>query len=444
MIRLNLTKNFKKNLPNFDLLFQSWYITKRYFVVFFSIIVLFFVSCSPKGSKVITDIHSEKDSVCDNTFADTLPVVSEPEIIVPADKRIDVYLPLLRGKNIALVANQTSIIDTVHLLDFLLSEGINTVKIFALEHGFRGDADRGVYFNSSIDEKTGIPIIAAYGKNRKPDASYFEDVDIVVFDIQDVGARFFTYLSSMHLFMEACAENGKKMIILDRPNPLGFYVDGPVLQEEFKSFVGMHPVPVVHGLTAGELALMINGEGWLKNGIQCDLEVIKVAGYKHSDRWHLPVKPSPNLPDDKAVLFYPSLCFFEATDVSIGRGTLFPFQVIGYPDKRFGEFSFVPKDIPGMQMNPVHEGETCYGVDLRNSEEEKFTLKYLIDFYNKFTDKSKFITKKRWFNLLAGNSELYRQIISGMPEDEIRKSWQKDLEEYKKMRKKYLLYLDFE
>ena len=244
--------------------------------------------------------------------------------------------------------------------------------------------------------------------------------------------------------MEACAENHKKFMILDRPNPLGFYVDGPVLKPQFKSFVGMLPIPVVHGLTLGEAALMINGEHWLKNGLQCDLTIIKAKNYKHSDFWYLPIKPSPNLPNDQAILLYPSLCFFEATEISIGRGTKFPFQVIAYPDVSFGTFSFIPKDIPGMQMNPVQEGKRCYGIDLRKTENVTFTLKYLIDFYNKFPDKSKFITRKRWFNLLAGNSELYNQIMSGMSEEAIRKTWQKDLNAYKEIRNKYLLYIDFE
>ncbi len=364
--------------------------------------------------------------------------------IKPGVFQYEEYLPLLENKKVALVANQTSVIDSVHLLDFLLSKDVNVVKVFALEHGFRGNIDRGQHFSTEIDKKTGTPIVAMYGKNRKPKAEQLSDIDVILFDIQDVGVRFYTYISSMHLLMEACAENNKKLIILDRPNPLGFYVDGPVLKPDFKSFVGMHPVPIVHGLTIGELALMINGEKWLKNGIQCDLKIIKAKNYKHSYKWHLKIKPSPNLPNDKAILLYPSLCFFEATEISIGRGTLFPFQVIGYPDSSFGKFCFIPEDIPGMQINPVQEGKKCYGTDLRNTEDTLFTVKYLIEFYNKFPDKSKFITRKRWFNLLAGNSELYNQIMSGLSEKEIRKTWQKDLTKYKKIRKKYLLYTDFE
>ena len=414
------------------------------FLVFFM-----FFSCSPKVNQTI--VRHEKNQI----ISDTLPksIISdsvkqkitfeEEKITEPGDKQFKEYLPLLSGKKVAIVANQTSMIDSIHLLDFLISKKINVIKIFALEHGFRGTVDRGEQFSAEIDQKTGIPIIPLYGKNRKPKPEQLTDIDIVIFDIQDIGVRFFTYISSMHLLMEACAENNKKLIILDRPNPLGFYVDGPVLKPDFKSFVGMHPIPIVHGLTVGELALMINGEGWLKNHEICDLYIVKNKNYTHSSSRHLPIKPSPNLPNDQAILLYPSLCFFEATEISVGRGTLFPFQIIGYPDSSFGSFSFIPKDIPGMQMNPIQEGKKCFGIDLRNSKDTTFTLKYLIDFYNKFPDKSKFITRKRWFNLLAGNSELYNQIMSGMSEDAIRKTWQKDLNIYKEMRKKYLLYRDF-
>ena len=439
-------KNSKKNLPNF-----SCFIFRKasFLFAFILPILLLSFSCNRKTYK--QHIHTNRNNIINDTFrvtiiSDTIKKFTLPkkETIEAGDKQIQEYLPLLTGKRVAIVANQTSIIDSVHLLDFLLSENINIVKVFALEHGFRGNIDRGKTYNSNIDEKTGIPIVAAYGKNRKPETEQLTDIDIILFDIQDVGVRFYTYISSMHYFMEACAENHKQLIILDRPNPLGFYVDGPVLEPEFKSFIGMHPIPIVHGLTIGELALMINGEGWLKNGIQCNLKVVKVKNYKHTDRWHLPVKPSPNLPNERAVLLYPSLCFFEATEISIGRGTLFPFQVIGYPNKHFGNFTFVPKDIPDMQMNPVQEGKICYGTDLRTSDNERFTLKYLINFYNKFTDKTKFITRKKWFDLLAGNSKLRKQIMSGMSEDSIRKTWQKNLNTYKEIRKKYLLYIDFE
>ncbi len=424
--------------------FKSLYVK----IIIFSFLIALTFSCNRKVQKEIIQIEkkevfSQTDSVLiSDTIKKELPEVKlTPQA---GDLQFQEYLPLLKNKKVGLVANQTSMLDTIHLVDFLLSQNVNLTKIFALEHGFRGNIDRGKSYNNDVDKKTGLPIIALYGKNKKPTAEQLTDIDIVIFDIQDVGARFYTYISSMYLTEEACAENNKKLIILDRPNPLGFYVDGPVLKPEFKSFIGMLPIPVVHGMTVGELALMINGEKWLKNGLQCDLTVIKAKNYKHSDYWHLPVKPSPNLPNDKSIFLYPSLCFFEATDVSVGRGTKFPFQVIGYPDSAFGNFSFVPKDIPGMQINPIQEGKRCYGIDLRNSDDIKFTLKYFIRFYNKFSDKSKFITRKRWFNLLAGNSELYNQIMSGMSEEKIKKTWEKDLNEFKNKRKKYLLYLDFE
>ncbi len=432
MTRLSLMKNFKKNFQNSKVL----KIEKTKAVLTVSLIITFlliFTSSNFSQKAANEDTIIKKEGKSGNDYE-----------IKPGIFQYEEYLPLLENKKVALVANQASVIDSVHLLDFLLSKDVNVVKVFALEHGFRGNIDRGQHFSTEIDKKTGTPIVAMYGKNRKPKAEQLSDIDVIIFDIQDVGVRFYTYISSMHLLMEACAENNKKLIILDRPNPLGFYVDGPVLKSDFKSFVGMHTVPVVHGLTVGELALMINGEKWLKNGIQCDLKIIKAKNYKHSDKWHLKIKPSPNLPNDKAILLYPSLCFFEATEISIGRGTLFPFQVIGYPDTSFGKFCFVPEDIPGMQINPVQEGKKCYGTDLRNTEDTLFTVKYLIEFYNKFPDKSKFITHKRWFNLLAGNSELYNQIMSGLSEKEIRKTWQKDLTKYKKIRKKYLLYTDFE
>ncbi len=371
------------------------------------------------------------------------PKDSQNRSIQTAAEQPDTYIPLLQGKKIALVANQTSRVGDKHLVDFLIEKQIKIQKIFALEHGFRGDIDRGKEFNDSIDTKTGIPIVTLYGKKRKPSPKDLKDIDILIFDIQDVGVRFFTYISSMHYCMEACAENNKQFIVFDRPNPLGFYVDGPVLKEKYHSFVGMHPIPVVHGLTVGELALMINGEKWLKNKITCNLKVIPVKGYTHNMRYKLPVKPSPNLPAMRSVYLYPSLCFFEATQVSIGRGTLFPFQMIGYPNKSFGTFWFIPKDVPGMQMNPMHEKKLCYGMDLRKDTCTHFTLKYLIAFAEKFPE-GKMITRKKWFNLLAGNNTLQTQIEQGKTEEEIRKTWKEELNKYREIRKKYLLYKDFD
>lgn len=369
-----------------------------------------------------------------------ISTIVKKEIIVAAEQP-EKYLLLLKNKRVAIVANQSSLVKNIHLLDFLLSKNVKVVKVFAPEHGFRGNIDRGEHFNNTKDKKTGIPIVAIFGKNRMPDKKYFSDVDVVIFDIQDVGVRFFTYISSMHNVMEQCAETKTDFIVFDRPNPLGDYVAGPVLQKKYKSFVGMHPIPIVHGLTIGELAKMINGEGWLKSKNKCKLTVIKVKNYKHSDIWNLKVKPSPNLPNRISIRLYPSLCFFEASSVSIGRGTQFPFQVIGYPDKNFGKFTFTPHDIKGMQVNPLHESEICHGDDLRNENlNHKFTLKYFIDYAKKFKDFNKFVTRKNWFNLLAGNSTLLEKIKKGMTAEEIEKSWQKELLEYKKIRQKYLLY----
>ncbi len=393
--------------------------------------VFIIASCTGKQAK----------SSQNNNGSDSIPVKNDKPIIVGAEQ-FDLYAQLIKGKRVALVVNQSSLVKGKHLLDFLLEQDIKVVKIFALEHGFRGNLDRGEHVTSNVDEATGISIVSMFGKNRRPKNEQLADIDIVVFDIQDAGARFFTYISSMHELMEACARNNKKLLILDRPNPLGDYVDGPVRKKAFKSFVGMHPIPVVHGLTVGELAKMINGEKWLENGKQCDIQVVKVKNYKHSMHYSLPIKPSPNLPNDLSIRLYPSLCFFEATPVSIGRGTMFPFQVVAYPDSCFGDSLFVPKDIKGMQINPVQEGKLCYGVDLRNlnPDEVKFTLKYVIDFYNKFSNKKLFFSREQWFNLLAGNDVLIKQIKSGMSEDEIKRSWKNELDNYKKMRKKYLLY----
>jgi uncharacterized protein YbbC (DUF1343 family) len=364
--------------------------------------------------------------------------------IITGAEQSEIYLKMLKGKKVGLVVNQSSLIKNAHLLDFLIENKIKIVKIFALEHGIRGNIDRGGKVASEKDEKTGIPIVSIYGKNRRPSNVQMADIDLVVFDIQDVGVRFFTYISSMKEIMEACAASSKELIILDRPNPLGDYIDGPIMQPKFKSFVGMFSIPIVHGLTVGELALMINGEKWLENGKKCKLDVIKVKNYKHSMQYELPVKPSPNLPNHLSVRLYPSLCLFESTIVSIGRGTQFPFQVIGYPDKSLGDSLFVPTDIPGMQMNPEHEGKVCYGLDLRslNPDSIKFTLKYIIDFYNKFPEKEKFFNRPDWFKKLTGNDELLEQIIAGKSENAIKAGWKPELDKYKEMRKKYLLYED--
>lgn len=365
------------------------------------------------------------------------------KVISPGAYQLNEYLPKLANKKVAMVVNHTSLIGSTHLVDTLLSRNVNVTKIFAPEHGFRGAADAGEHVKNETDLKTGLPIISLYGKNKKPFPDQLQDIDIIIFDIQDVGARFYTYISTMHYVMEAAAENGKKVLILDRPNPNGSYVDGPVLEKEFKSFVGMHPIPIVHGLTVGELAGMINEEKWLENGIKADIDIIKVRNYSHSDPYSLPVNPSPNLPNDLSICLYPSLCLFEGTAISVGRGTEIPFQIIGYPDKKFGSFQFTPRSIEGMAKYPVYENKTCYGIDFRDKNpERKFSLKYLIDFYQLSTDKTQYFNN--FFNKLAGNSKLKEQIEKGLSEDEIRKTWQPKLKEYKQMRKKYLLYQDFE
>ena len=353
------------------------------------------------------------------------------------------YLPLLEGKNIALVVNQTSVIgkDKVHLLDKLLNCGVSIKKVFAPEHGFRGNADAGETVKNGKDSKTGIPIISLYGNNKKPNAEQLKDIDLVIFDIQDVGARFYTYISTMHYVMEACAEHGKELIVLDRPNPCD-YVDGPVMQAAFQSFVGMDAIPLLHGCTVGELAQMINGEGWLKSTPkQCRLTVIRVQGWKHGQPYSLPVKPSPNLPNDRAIALYPSLCLFEATTISVGRGTIYPFQVLGAPNKKYGTFTFTPKSLPGFDKNPMHKNKVCYGIDLRSiTTKQGLTLSYFLDFYKKSGQGAAFFSRPRWFDLLMGNDKVRKEIISGKNEQEIKAGWTKELNAYKSIRKKYLLY----
>lgn len=352
------------------------------------------------------------------------------------------YLHLIRGKKVALVVNQTSMINNTHLVDSLLALGIHIQKVFAPEHGFRGKADAGEHVKNSKDTKTNLPIVSLYGKNKKPTPRQLADIDWVIFDIQDVGARFYTYISTMHLVMEACAENSKKALILDRPNPNGHYVAGPMLDPRLKSFVGMHPIPIVHGLTVGELAQMINAEKWLKGGKTCDLTIIKVKNYTHDTAYSLPVKPSPNLPNDLSIRLYPSLCLFEGTQISVGRGTYSPFQMIGYPKKKFGKNVFTPKSIAGMSKYPKHQNKACYGVDFRRQENEwsikGFSLRYLIEYYHKFGNKAKFFNG--YFDTLVGNFSLQQKIKKGWTVEAIKKSWEKDLKKYKKLRTKYLLY----
>jgi uncharacterized protein YbbC (DUF1343 family) len=365
-----------------------------------------------------------------------------PAPILVGAERHEVYLPELEGKRVALAVNQTSVLssrDNLHLVDFLLEQGVDIKKVFVPEHGFRGDADAGEKVENQIDPKTNLPLVSLYGDSRKPSASSLEDVDVVIFDIQDVGVRFYTYISTLHYLMESCAENNKPLMVLDRPNPNGDYVDGPVLKEGFTSFVGMHPIPVVHGVTVAELAEMINGEGWLKGKVKVDLKIVKTENWNHDLHYPLPIKPSPNLPNDVAIRLYPSLCFFEGTDVSLGRGTKFPFQVYGYPDPGFGDFAFTPVSIEGMSKNPPHQDKKCYGVDLRKAPlSHQFTLEYLLDAYHKLNKGEKFFNN--FFDRLAGSDLLRKDIMAGKSEAQIRESWKADLDRYMAIREKYLMY----
>ena len=371
-----------------------------------------------------------------------------PKDIEVGAQRTNAYLPLLQGKKIALCANHTSMVGQTHLLDTLLSKGINVVKVFTPEHGFRGHSEAGEKVSSSVDEKTKIPIVSLYGNNKKPTAEQMKGVDIVVFDIQDVGARFYTYISTLHYIMEAAAENGVKVLVLDRPNPNGFWVDGPVLDTAYRSFVGMHPVPIAHGMTVGEYAKMINGEGWLSGGKRCELAVVAVFGYAHLFRYQLPIPPSPNLSSMEAIYLYPSLCLFEGTPMSIGRGTDKPFRVLGHPSFPEGNITFTPKNIAGVATNPPCLGKKCKGFDLSDmafiilKNNNFININLIIEAYKEFPQKDKFFTP--FFDKLAGTKTLREQIVAGKTAEEIQQSWQDDLNAFKQIRKKYLLYPDFE
>ena len=373
--------------------------------------------------------------------------ISGKEIITGAE-RTEMYLPLLEGKKIALVANHTSKINDTHLLDSLLFLEIDVMKVFTPEHGFRGTADAGEQLPDYKDQETGIQVISLYGEKKKPSPDDLSGIDLVMFDIQDVGARFYTYISTMHYVMEACAENNVDFLVLDRPNPNGFYVDGPVLDTAWRSFVGMHPVPVVHGMTVAEYAQMINGEGWLKDSLTCNLKYVKCENYTHKTYYELPVEPSPNLPNLRSVYLYPSLCFFEGTCMSVGRGTGFPFQVFGHPAYPDTGFTFTPRSIDGAASNPKYLGKTCNGVDLSHipfefvRDNRRLVLDWLIDAYSSMDDKDNFFNK--YFDKLAGSSDLREQVIAGKNKWVIRASWKKVIEAFKVIRKKYLLYKDFE
>ncbi len=397
--------------------------------------VLVMISCASKmkDNKAI----SEKVSPSNH-------ILNDSTIVVGANQ-IEAYLPLLNRKRVGIVANQTSVIfkkdkSYTHLVDSLLALDVAIKKVFAPEHGFRGMADAGEVVKDGIDTKTKLPIISLYGINKKPTPEQLQDLDVVVFDIQDVGARFYTYISSLHYVMEACAELEIPVIILDRPNPNGNVIDGPILEIEHQSFVGMHPIPVVHGMTIGEYAQMINGENWLKNEVQCDLKVIPVKNYNHHLRYSLPIKPSPNLPNDQAINLYPSLCFFEGTNVSAGRGTETQFQIFGSPflNKDNFSFEFTPQPNYGSKY-PKHQNKLCYGKDLTQIETiNNLNLKWLIEAFQNTSNQSDFFNS--FFTKLAGTKQLQKQIELGLTEKEIQATWKNGLENFKKIRTQYLIY----
>ena len=365
--------------------------------------------------------------------------------IVVGAERLDQYLPLVQDKHLAVVANQASRVGERHLVDTLLSLGVQVNVIFCPEHGFRGDAEAGAHIENGVDSQTGIPIVSLYGKNKKPSPEVFGQygIDLVLFDLQDVGCRFYTYISTLHYVMEACAENPKPVpfILLDRPNPNAGYIDGPVLEPQYVSFVGMHPgVPIVYGMTIGEYARMIQGEGWIHCSDSLPLTIIPLLHYAHDSLYHLPIPPSPNLRTDQAIALYPSLCLFEGTSVSVGRGTDWPFEVVGTPSYRYRKFSFIPYAIPGVSDNPPQRGRRCYGLDLREIEPpHQFDLTYLIEMYRRSDSKS-FFLNSNFFEKLAGTSSLRKQLKSWTSEKVIRDSWQPGLERFKSIRSNYLLY----
>ena len=357
-------------------------------------------------------------------------------------ERTDDYLPLLKGKNVALVVNQSSLVYGEHLVDALLSQKINVVKIFAPEHGFRGKADAGQHLKNGVDAQTGLPIVSLYGKHKKPTRADLKNIDVLVFDIQDVGVRFYTYLSTLHYILEAGAENNIEVIVLDRPNPNGARIDGEVLNLNYKSFVGMHPVPILYGMTIGEYALMINGEGWLKGHKKAKLKVVKLGEYRHDAYYALPVKPSPNLPNDLSVYLYPSLAFFEGTTFSAGRGTMQQFQLYGSPYYTKKKFSFTPISREGAK-HPKHQNKKCYGVDLSFEPTDAYggiNLNYLLDAYKHYPYKKKFFLKNHFIDKLAGSNSLRRAVLAGKSAKQIKQSWQKGLNRFKQIRQKYLLY----
>ena len=370
-----------------------------------------------------------------------------PPLVTVGAERMELLLPTLQGKRVALMVNQSSLVGSTgtHLVDTLLSQGINIVRLFVPEHGLRGKVDAGKNVRSGVDEKTGLPVVSLYGQRKRPTPEMLTDIDLLVFDLQDVGTRFYTYISSMHYLMEACAEEGKTFVVCDRPNPNDF-IDGPILEPDCRSFIGVDPLPVAHGMTVGELALMIDGERWLRGGNTCHVKVIPMAGWSHGDPYELPVRPSPNLPNSRSIELYPSLCFFEATIMSVGRGTSKPFQAIGYPDKRFGSIVYTPQIKIGEDSNPRHKGRLCYGTDYTSVSlpKRQIALGPLLDYYRKADSLGlQLINQRQLFDLLAGTKKLRQQLSSGLSEEEIRASWQAGLKAFQAKRARYLLYTDY-
>jgi uncharacterized protein YbbC (DUF1343 family) len=419
---------------------------KNTFLLLF--LIGFFIRCESKKAQNTQNIADASITSLDTAVGASADL-TQKGIMVGANKTTEL-LPKLQNKRVGIVANQTSVIfkadkTYTHLVDSLVALNVDVKTVFSPEHGFRGKADAGEIVKDGKDVKTGLPIISLYGKNKKPYPEQLENLDVVIFDVQDVGVRFYTYISTLHYVMEACAEANIPVIVLDRPNPNGHYVDGPILEKEFKSFVGMHPIPIVHGMTIGEYAKMINGENWLKDTIQCDLTVISVDNYTHQTAYSLPIKPSPNLPNDKAINLYPSLCLFEGTPISVGRGTEKQFQIVGTPEYFLKRhlYSFTPKPNFGAK-NPKHNGKECNGYNLTSAPRlSELNLAWLLEFYKthqQYAPKTTFFNKNKFFSKRAGTNKLQEQIEAGMSEDEIKATWQKGLDAYKKVRAKYLLY----
>ena len=405
--------------------------------IFVAFLIIFQLNCTPGVAPENATGEMSESGVKEEQ--------AEPEV---GAAQLDAYLPMLAGKNVGMLVNHTSMVGDRHLVDILLEKGVKIQSIFAPEHGFRGTADAGEHITDGKDPETGIPLVSLYGKNRKPQPEQLAGLDWVIFDIQDVGTRFYTYISSMSYMMDACADLGIQMLILDRPNPNGHYVDDPLVEvghDSYVPFVGLHPVPIVHGMTVGEYAQMVNGEGWLSEDLRCKLTVIPIENYTHQTVYELPVAPSPNLPNMRSIYLYPSLCFFEGTVASEGRGTDKQFQVYGHPDYPGGDFTFTPMPGPGSK-HPKLEGQECHGYDLTGldpmdiHDEARIHLDYFIEFYRNFPDKENLFRKNNYFDTLAGSKKLREDIEAGKSEEEIRAGWKPDLDRYREMRRKYLLY----